>query len=92
MWLVAESGYTFNMGDGTEWKKLINLGNKVWVNTIQEIMQIYTENIDGAILEERESTLVWNYMNAAEEQGNIAAKELYAQIKTLLGNIPGEII
>jgi trehalose-6-phosphatase len=41
-------------------------------------MQIYTENVDGATMEERESTLVWNYKNASEEQGTMAAKELYS--------------
>jgi trehalose-phosphatase len=92
VWLVAESGYVFKTGDGSDWKKLISLGNKVWINTILEVMQIYTDNIDGAIIEERESTLVWNYKNASEEHGNMAAKELYAQIKTILGNIPVEII
>lgn len=44
------------------------------------------------MVEERESTLVWNYKNAEEEQGAIVAKELYGQIKSLLGNAPVEIV
>ena len=40
-------------------------------------MQSYANNIDGSIVEERESTVVWNYKNAEEEQGNMAVKELY---------------
>lgn len=52
----------------------------------------YTENVDGAIVEERESTLVWNHKNAEEEHGNMVVGELYAQIKQILGNSPVEIV
>ena len=55
-------------------------------------MLAYTENVDGSAVEERESTLVWNYKNAEEEQGNMVAKELYAQVKAALGNTPVEVI
>lgn len=55
-------------------------------------MMTYTENVDGAVVEERESTLVWNHKNAEEEQGNMVVGELYAQIKQILANSPVEII
>jgi trehalose-6-phosphatase len=84
LWLAAESGYLYKTGgsngDG-EWKKLINLANKVWFNSVYEIMRTYTENVDGAVVEERESTLVWNYKNAEEEHGSMVVGELYSQIK-----------
>lgn len=48
-------------------------------------MYTYAENVDGSVVEERESTLVWNHKNAEEEHGSMAAKELYAQIKAILG-------
>lgn len=55
-------------------------------------MMTYTENVDGAVVEERDSTLVWNHKNAEEEQGNMVVGELYAQIKQILGNSPVEIV
>lgn len=55
-------------------------------------MQTYTENVDGAVVEERESTLVWNHKNAEEEHGNMVVGELFAQIKNILGNSPVEIV
>jgi len=55
-------------------------------------MQTYTDNVDGSVVEERESTLVWNHKNAEEEHGNMVAKELYSQIKTILGSTPVEIV
>lgn len=63
------------------WHKLISLSNKVWFNSVYEVMRTYTENVDGAVVEERESTLVWNYKNAEEEHGSMVVGELYAQIK-----------
>lgn len=64
------------MGDD-HWKKLLTLSNKVWLNSINDLMQSYANNVDGSIVEERESTLIWNYKNAEEEQGGMAVKELY---------------
>eukprot|EP00350_Pseudokeronopsis_sp_OXSARD2_P010439 CAMPEP_0170565992 /NCGR_PEP_ID=MMETSP0211-20121228/79549_1 /TAXON_ID=311385 /ORGANISM="Pseudokeronopsis sp., Strain OXSARD2" /LENGTH=41 /DNA_ID= /DNA_START= /DNA_END= /DNA_ORIENTATION= len=41
-------------------------------------MKQYTENVDGSFVEERESSLVWDFKNAEEEQGNMVVRELYA--------------
>ena len=91
LWVAAESGYLYKQA-GHGWKKLIQLANKVWLNTIYNVMQTFANNVDGASVEERESTLVWNYKNAEEEQGELIMKELYTQIKQMLGNCPVEII
>lgn len=48
-------------------------------------METYCENIEGTFVEERNSTVVWNFKNAEEEHGSQFAKELYLQIKELLG-------
>lgn len=37
-------------------------------------------------MDERESTISWNYKNAAQEHGLKFAKELYKQVKGLIGN------
>jgi trehalose 6-phosphate synthase/phosphatase len=94
LWLAAESGYLYRTGssNGGEWRKLINLSTKIWFNSVKKIMEMYTENVDGSVVEERESTLVWNHKNAEEEHGNMVVGELYSQIKSLLGNSPVEII
>jgi trehalose-6-phosphatase len=53
-----------------KWSQLISLSNKIWFNSVYQVMMTYTENVDGAVVEERDSTLVWNHKNAEEEQGN----------------------
>lgn len=55
-------------------------------------MQLYAENVDGSVVEERESALIWNHKNAEEEHGNQVVKELYNQIKYMLGNCPVDIV
>ena len=96
LWIAAESGYLYRTGSQTgensEWRKLRNLATQVWFNSVKKIMQIYTENVDGSIVEERESTLVWNHKNAEEEHGNMVVGELYSQIKSCLGSAPVEIV
>ena len=54
------------------------MANKVWINVVLEIMKYYVDNVDGSYVEERESTLVWNYKNADEEQGSMVVRELYS--------------
>lgn len=90
--MAAENGYLYRMGEDTEWKKLISLSNKVWLTSVNDLMQSYSNNVDGSTVEERDSTLIWNYKNAEEEHGSMAVKELYCQIKQILGNSPIEIV
>ena len=61
-----------------KWNQLISLANKIWFNAVYQIMMTYTENVDGSVVEERDSTLVWNHKNAEEEQGNMVVGELYS--------------
>ncbi len=56
-------------------------------------MQEYCDNVDGSCVEERNSTIVWNYKNAEQEHGGLCAKELCAEITSLIGpNAPIEIV
>ena len=57
----------YKTGPNSGWNKLITLAKKVWHNPVYDLMQVYTQNVDGSLVEERESTLVWNHKNAEEE-------------------------
>ena len=74
-WIAAESGYWL-MTDGNKWEELFKVQNKQWMQTIRQIMEEYCENIDGAVVEERTCTVLWNYKNAEEEHGSKFATEL----------------
>jgi len=55
------------------------------MHTIRNIMEDYCDNIDGAVVEERSCTVVWNYKNAEEEHGSKSANILAQQIQHMLG-------
>ncbi len=54
-------------------------------------MQSYTEKTDGALIEEKESMIVWNYQDADPEFGNWQAKELTQHLEQFFFNLPIEI-
>lgn len=41
VWLAAESGYLYKTGELSEWKKLISLSNKIWLESVKDIMLSY---------------------------------------------------
>lgn len=55
-------------------------------------MKVYTENIDGSFIEERQSCILWNYKNAESEHGLMFVKDLFNQIQKQLIGTNTEII
>ena len=91
LWLAAESGYEYRIS-GT-WRSMFKMSSRGWLQILAAVMQEYCDNVDGSIVETRNSTIVWNYKNAESEHGSSCAKELYLQIKYLIGpNAPIEIV
>ena len=86
-WVAAESGYWL-MTNEKQWTKLFKVQNRQWMQTISQIMAEYCENIDGAIVEERSCTVVWNYKNAEEEHGSKFANQLAQHLGHLIGRNP----
>ena len=72
---------------------MFKVNSKGWLRILKQIMQQYVENIDGSFIEERQTTIVWNYKNAEEEHGAMFANQMYLQIKHLIGpNAPIETV
>ena len=91
LWLGAESGYEYRING--QWQTLFKMSSKSWLKILKKLMQEYCDNVDGSCVEERSSTIVWNYKNVEEEHGQLCAKELYLQIQHLIGpNAPVEIV
>jgi trehalose-6-phosphatase len=49
-------------------------------------MQQYCNKTDGAFIEVKESSIVWNYKDTDHELGQWQAKELTAQIEHIFSN------
>ena len=91
-WMTSESGYWLMMQDKNEWRSLFHLADRTWIKTIRTIMEDYCDNIDGATVEERSCSIVWNYRVADDDHGSTVAKELFMHLKQLTGkNSPIEV-
>jgi len=55
-------------------------------------MKCYTEKTDGAVIEEKESMIVWNYRNTDPEFGNWQMKELNSHLENLFCNLGIEVV
>ena len=90
--MSSESGYWHMMSDKRKWRSLFHLEDRTWIKTIRTIMEDYCENIDGATVEERSCSIVWNYRLADFDHGQKFAKLLYIHLKKLTGiNSPIEV-
>ena len=48
----------------------------MWIESVRDIMKSYTEKTDSTSIEEKESSIVWNYKDSDPELGKWQAKEL----------------
>jgi len=67
-WMSAESGY-WRLASKNEWDPLFHLADRTWIKSIRAIMEDYCDNIDGATVEERSCSIVWNYRIADDDLG-----------------------
>jgi trehalose-6-phosphatase len=84
VWLAAENGYWYKTNK-TDWKRQYETDCSGCFKMIRKIFDQYCENIEGTVVDQRESSISWNYKNAAEEHGLKFSKELYNQVVNLIG-------
>lgn len=68
--MIAENG-AFVQEPGTdEWIELTNLENvKTWKSGVRSILQYYVERIEGSRIEERHSSIIFDYTDAEDVAG-----------------------
>lgn len=55
-------------------------------------MYAYKNKTEGSFIEEKESSIIWNYRDTDFEFGQMQAKELRQQINDVFQNFPIEIL
>ena len=55
-------------------------------------MRGYKDKTDGSYIEEKESSILWNYENTDFEFGQLQAKELQNYIQNVFEHLPIEVI
>jgi trehalose-6-phosphatase len=78
--------------DTNRWFTLVNQVDFSWQNTIQELLQHYTERTPGSFIEQKEINITWHYLNADPEFGIWQATELHVNLEKILSHSPVSVL
>ena len=71
--LAAENGFFWRWmsrnRDGNDWNTLIDCEDFEWMTKVRLIMESYRDKTDGTIIEEKESSITWNFEGTDLEYG-----------------------
>ncbi len=87
---IAEHGVWLKPKAG-EWRQLKILSSE-WKDQLRPILQLYVDRLPGALVEEKEYSLVWHYRRADPEQGSLRAKELLDDLADYTRNIDVQVM
>jgi trehalose 6-phosphate synthase/phosphatase len=88
--LLAEHGVWLK-DRGEDWRMMKLLASD-WKRKLRPILEMYADRLPGAIVEEKEFSLVWHHRAANAEEGVLAARELTDDLVTFTGNIDVQIL
>ena len=88
--LVAEHG-VWNKDKNSNWQLIKTLDN-AWKSKILPILQVYTDRLPGAFIEEKEYSLVWHYRRSEPELASVRARELVDDLVAFTANIDLQIL
>lgn len=72
--LAAENGFFWRWCSTQhkkedEWNKLIEVDDFGWINQVRLLMCAYKNKTEGSFIEEKESSIIWNYRDTDFEFG-----------------------
>ena len=88
--LVAEHGVWLRP-KGADWRMLKSI-TAAWKTQVRPILQLHVDRLPGALLEEKEFSLVWHYRRADPEQAPVRAKELLDDLADYTRNIDVQVL
>jgi trehalose 6-phosphate synthase/phosphatase len=83
--LVAEHGHFIKNKNNNEWIDK-NPSNNDWMNYIHPVLQQFTDNTPGTLIEEKKKSLVWHYRKTDPELGIIKSEELKTVLSSMITN------
>ena len=95
----AEHGFLYKLGSlpgikrvaHTEWQQLVEDFDLSWKEVTLAILEAYTMRTNGSNVQQKGSSLVWNYSEVDREFGSMQAKELHHHLSTVLESYPVNI-
>jgi len=88
--LVAEHGAWLKEA-GQSWRLVKPLANE-WKEQLLPILEIYTDRLPGAFIEEKENSVAWHYRPADPEQAGFLASELVDHLDNLIAKTDLQVI
>lgn len=90
MTLVAEHG-AWMKEKNKHWYLAKPLNND-WKSKIRSILEVYADRLPGAVIEEKEFSLVWHYRAADSEHAFLRAKELTEYLVNFTANMDIQVL
>ena len=88
--LVAEHGAWIKEA-GQSWQLVKPLANE-WKEKLLPILEIYTDRLPGAFVEDKENSVAWHYRPADPEQGGFLASELVDNLDSMIAKTDLQVI
>lgn len=93
VWLAAENGAVILAPGVAEWHSIIEAPSADWKDSVQLVFEYFCERTPRSFVEQRGTSLVWNYKYADVEFGRIQARDLLQHLLTgPISNAPVDIV
>lgn len=93
VWLAAENGAVLRPPDSHDWHVLVEAAGGEWKESVQLVFEYFCERTPRSFVEQRGTSLVWNYKYADVEFGRIQARDLLQHLLTgPISNAPVDIV
>mmetsp|Transcript_44767 Transcript_44767/g.117413 ORF Transcript_44767/g.117413 Transcript_44767/m.117413 type:complete len:836 (+) Transcript_44767:25-2532(+) len=84
--LAVEHGYQFRVRGGA-WQQPVKTDNS-WRSVVQSMMDVYVSRTHGAFVQQKGSSIVFNYGESDPEFGAMSGKELQVALQQMLVSFP----
>lgn len=93
IWLAAENGAVLRPPGSKEWITVVEANGGDWKESVQLVFEYFCERTPRSFVEQRGTSLVWNYKYADVEFGRIQARDLLQHLLTgPISNAPVDIV
>lgn len=89
--LIAEQGCCYKEKNVDNWILIRPEADLSWKDHLRDFLKIYTCMTPGSLLEEKTTSLVWQYRNADPDFGAWKAHQLVSELQEMLSNLPVQI-
>ena len=90
--LCGENGFYYKYPSEKEFKPLVHLTNVSWKEQILQIMNMFSENVEGAEIVEKTSCITWSYNLSNSYFADIQADELKTHLMSIINTSQLDLI